>query len=161
MKQMSPRTSIQQQAKPYLVLLLMIAVSFAYMYYLMFAMIDSSSHFYNNINQVYMAGLMAAPMAAVELLIMKSMYPNRRWNIIGIALAAVATLGFWFAIRDQGAVGNRQFLRSMIPHHASAILMCNEATITDARIQKLCKDIIDGQQKEIVEMQNMLTTPLD
>ena len=31
---------------------------------------------YNNINQVHMAGLMAAPMVVIELLVMRAMYQN-------------------------------------------------------------------------------------
>jgi uncharacterized protein (DUF305 family) len=35
------------------------------------------------------------------------------------------------------AVGDKQFLRSMIPHHAGAILMCEKASIKDAEIRAL------------------------
>ena len=59
-------------------------------------------------------------------------------------------------IRRQGAISDRQFLRSMIPHHASAILMCNEARIQDQEIKDLCKNIIMGQQAEIDQMKAKL-----
>jgi len=36
------------------------ALSFVAMYVLMYAMVDSIDHVYNNFNQVYMAGLMTA-----------------------------------------------------------------------------------------------------
>lgn len=52
-------------------------------------------------------------------------------------------------------IGDRQFLRSMIPHHASAILMCEQAGISDARIKQLCaapQGIIASQQAEIQQM---------
>ena len=149
------------QGSNYLPLLIMTAVSFIYMYFFMYAMIDGLPHFYNNINQIYMAGLMAAPMAIVELVIMRSMYSNRRMNLIVIVMAALATIAFWFLIREQAAVGDRQFLRSMIPHHASAILMCDQATISDQRIQNLCKEIVDGQKREIAEMESILAGPLN
>jgi len=47
-------------------------------------------------------------------------------------------------------------LRSMIPHHAGAILMCEQAPIRDAEIRKLCETIISGQQAEIDQMKRKL-----
>jgi uncharacterized protein (DUF305 family) len=44
----------------------------------------------------------------------------------------------------------------MIPHHAGAILMCQEAPIKDPEIQKLCERIIENQQGEIDQMKNKL-----
>ena len=46
----------------------------------------------------------------------------------------------------------------MIPHHASAILMCEEAPITVAEIQALCKSIRSSQQAEIDQMKAKLST---
>jgi uncharacterized protein (DUF305 family) len=60
------------------------------------------------------------------------------------------------AIRKQVGVTDRQFLKSMIPHHAGAILMCNNANITDPEIKKLCKEIIVSQEKEIALMKAKL-----
>lgn len=143
-------------ANPYLMLLGMAALSFIAMYILMYAMVDSLGHVYNNINQVYMAGLMTAPMVAIELAMMRSMFPARSTNIV-IGIAAIATLAlFWILIRTQAGVGDRQFLRSMIPHHAGAILMCEQASIQDERIRALCGEIISSQRREIAQMQALL-----
>jgi uncharacterized protein (DUF305 family) len=60
------------------------------------------------------------------------------------------------AMRNQTAVGNAQFLRSMIPHHSGAILMCEQASITDPEIVTLCRNIIEAQKKEIAQMEAML-----
>ena len=49
----------------YMRLLVMTALSFAAMYALMYAMVDRFENVYNNINQVYMAGLMAASMVVI------------------------------------------------------------------------------------------------
>ena len=62
----------------------------------------------------------------------------------------------WFGIRKQTAIGDRQFLRSMIPHHAGAILMCQQASVTDAEIKRLCEGIISSQQREIDQMKARL-----
>ena len=63
---------------------------------------------------------------------------------------------YFFAMRTQAAVGNEQFLRSMIPHHSGAILMCEKAQLTDPEIIALCKQIISSQQAEIAQMQQIL-----
>ena len=137
-------------------LFVMITLSFVAMYILMYSMVNGSAEVYNNINQVYMAGLMAAPMMAIELIIMRGMYTNSRLNAVLIAGSLVAAGTFFAGIRQQRAVNDDQFLRSMIPHHSGAILMCREADIEDTRIQDLCRSIIAGQQTEIEQMKAML-----
>jgi uncharacterized protein (DUF305 family) len=37
----------------------------------------------------------------------------------------------------------------MIPHHAGAILMCEQAPISDPEIHELCGQIVSSQQAEI------------
>jgi hypothetical protein len=122
----------------------------------MFAMIDGFSDFYNNINMFYMALMMVAPMALLMLLTMGSMYSNGMVNFFlyaGFILLFVIALVF---TRWQTFVGNEQFLRSMIPHHSGAILMCREAPVTDQEIKDLCAEIIRSQQEEISRMKAIL-----
>lgn len=135
---------------------IMTALSFIAMYVLMYAMVDALDNVYMNFNQVYMAGLMAAPMVLIELVVMRSMYHDKRLNALIGGAAVLAAVVFFLFIRRQTAIGDRQFLRSMIPHHAGAILMCNEAAIRDAKIRRLCQDIILSQQAEIAQMKAML-----
>ena len=135
----------------------MTVLSFLAMYVLMYAMVDRFNNVYSNVNQVYMAGLMAAPMVLIELLLMGTMYKNKVANIAIAAAGIVAAIAFFVLIRQQALVGDTQFLRSMIPHHASAILMCEKAPIADAEINKLCGDIIASQQAEIDQMKSKLT----
>ncbi|WP_197521012.1 hypothetical protein [Bradyrhizobium icense] len=61
-------------------LAVMTALSFIAMFILMYAMIDRFADVYPNVNQFYMAGLMAAPMLIIELLVMRGMYPDTRMN---------------------------------------------------------------------------------
>jgi hypothetical protein len=135
---------------------LMTALSFIAMYFLMYAMVNAVDNVYMNFNQVYMAGLMAAPMVLIELGLMSSMYHDKRLNALIAGAAVVAAIVFFLFIRRQTAIGDRQFLRSMIPHHAGAILMCNEASIRDADIKRLCQNILSSQQAEIDQMKIML-----
>ena len=63
-------------------LALMTAVSFIAMFILMYAMVDRFASGYPNVNQFYMAGLMAAPMVIIELFVMRAMYPDTKMNMI-------------------------------------------------------------------------------
>lgn len=137
-------------------LLVMTVLSFISMYILMYAMVDVFANVYSSINQVYMAALMTAPMVLIELAVMRSMYKNTRANIAIAAVSIVALVAFFAAIRQQTLVTDTQFLRSMIPHHAGAILMCEEAPIEDAEIKALCASIIEGQRSEITQMKTLL-----
>jgi uncharacterized protein (DUF305 family) len=130
-------------------LALMTLLAFATMYGLMYAMVNSMSNVHGNLNQFYMAGLMAAPMLIIELLVMRAMYRNTRMNAVLLGAGAILTVTFWFMIRQQTAINDRQFLRSMIPHHAGAILMCQQAPVADEEIKALCRSIVASQQSEI------------
>ncbi|MCC8506277.1 DUF305 domain-containing protein [Xanthomonas perforans] len=137
-------------------LLLMMALSFLAMYALMYAMVDQWANVYHNVNQFYMAGLMAAPMLLIELWLMSSMYPDRRRNLILAGVTVAFMLFCWWGIRTQAAVTDRQFIRSMIPHHAGAILMCEENRLKDPELVKLCQEIITSQKQEIAQMKQLL-----
>lgn len=137
-------------------LLLMAGLSFLSMYVLMYAMVNSLDNVYMNVNQFYMAGLMAAPMMIIELVLMGAMYRRKKLNLAIIAASLIALAAFWMLIRRQTAVSDTQFLRSMIPHHAGALLMCREASISDPEIKALCESIKAGQQSEIEQMKRKL-----
>ncbi len=143
-------------AKHYVRLAVMIVLSFISMYVLMYSMVDQFANVYNSVNQFYMAGLMTAPMVLIELAVMREMYKNRKINTAVVALSLVALVGSFIAIRQQTAVDDSQFLRSMIPHHAGAVLMCNQAPIKRDEVKKLCQNIVTGQKEEIDLMKRLL-----
>lgn len=142
--------------KPYRRLLIMALLSFGSMYVLMYAMVNRLDNVYSNLNQAYMAGLMAASMVVIEVLLMGAMYPRKGINTGILAMTTLAGVACFMLIRAQTAIDDRQFLRSMIPHHASAILMYEEARIEDPVIRRLCKGIVASQQAEIAEMKALL-----
>lgn len=144
---------------PYARLALMVFLSFLAMYALMYAMVDRFANVFSSLNQVYMAGLMAASMVPIELLVMRSMYRDRKANAVALAAGTVALIACWWAIRAQAAITDRQFLRSMIPHHAGAILMCAEAELKDPALQRLCEEITAAQEREIAIMKEKLGAP--
>lgn len=137
-------------------LIAMTALSFAVMYVLMYAMVDSANDVYHNLNQFYMAGLMTAPMIVIELSLMSSMFQNKRLNALIIAAAVLVGCAFFVLIRQQTAISDPQFLRSMIPHHSGAILMCEQASIRNPKTLQLCKAIVSSQEAEIAQMRDIL-----
>lgn len=126
------------------------------MYILMYAMVNTPGNVFNNLNEVYMAALMTAPMVVIELLVMNSMYPDKRRNALLIGASLLAAIAFFAFIQGQTAIGDKQFLRSMIPHHAGAITMCEAASLTDPEIIQLCDSIIANQESEIEQMKLLL-----
>lgn len=144
------------QKMSYKKFILMIILSFIAMYVLMYAMVDHFENAIPNINQFYMAGLMTAAMVIIEMLLMGKMYRNRKVNALIVIVGFVALTVFWFGIRKQTAVSDKQFLKSMIPHHAAAVLMVKQTDLSDPEIRKLAKGIIEAQEKEIAFMKRKL-----
>lgn len=148
--------SHQSHGSHYRMLAINLAVSAAIMYLVMFAMIDTLGEFYNNLNMLYMTMMMVAPMGALMLLMMGSMYGNRRLNLLLYAAFAGLFMLGTVGTRAQAGIGNVQFLRSMIPHHSGAILMCREASVSDPEIIALCGNIQRSQRAEIDQMKRIL-----
>lgn len=134
----------------------MTALHFAAMYVLMYAMVDSVTNVHANLNQLYMAGLMTAPMVLLEILFMRSMYEHKMLNAAIITAGVLVFVSFFWFIRTQTAIGDEQFLKSMIPHHAGAILMCEKASLKDSEIKSLCAGIVSGQQAEVDKMEDIM-----
>lgn len=138
-------------------LALMTALSFAAMYALMYMMVDKLANVQMSLNQVYMAGMMAAAMVIIELAVMGAMYPAGRTKnavLVGSGIALVLLILF---TRKQVAITERDFLRSMISHHASALLMCEQnRDIRDPEINELCRVILESQQEQIDFMKTKL-----
>ena len=137
-------------------LAIMAALSFVAMYALMYAMVDRFANVHNSLNQAYMAGLMTAPMLMFELLLMRSMYRNAKSNAVVVIGGALLLVGCFAAIRTQAGISDKQFLRSMIPHHAGALLMCEQAALHDPEVKALCERIRASQQSEIELMEAKL-----
>ncbi len=137
-------------------LFFMTLFSFIAMYILMYIMVDSYSNVYPNLNQFYMAAIMTIPMLIIELLIMREMYAYKKLNALIIALCIILIILLIVFVRNQTAIGDREFLKSMIPHHAAALLMCKKAPLKDQEIKNLCKAIIESQQSEIDFMKSKL-----
>ncbi|MES2225753.1 MAG: DUF305 domain-containing protein [Patescibacteria group bacterium] len=137
-------------------LALMVGLHVVAMFVLMFAMVNVFANAVPNINFLYMGIMMTAPMLILEMLLMGMMYKDKKLNKIIIGIGFVVLVLSFLAIRYQTFVGDKGFLQSMIPHHSGAILMCEQAKITDPEIKQLCQNIIASQQLEIDQMSSIL-----
>ncbi|RFP82350.1 DUF305 domain-containing protein [Hydrogenophaga borbori] len=138
--------------RPYLRFWINMALGLVVMYLVMFSMIDTGADYRNNINMLYMAVTMWAPMGIFMLATMPAMLSNRPLNIALHLVFALLTAGAFFATRWQVAVGDHQFIASMVPHHSGAILMCREARLADPELLALCESIAKAQRSEIEQM---------
>lgn len=135
---------------------LMAVAMFVAMYFIMYAMIDGLQNLIPNINNLYMTLLMVSAMLVIEIWIMKGMYQNKKinWAIITVSLAI--GIFSWFGIREQLFVGDKEFVKGMIPHHAAAVLMSEKAKLTDPELIQLQKNILETQAQEIEFMKRKL-----
>ena len=139
--------------KPYRSFAIELLIDFAIMYLVMFSMIATLNHFYFNLNNVYMTLMMVTPMAVLMLVLMRSMYENKRANLAIAVGAVVIFAGSFYAMRTQAAIGDKELIRGMIPHHSGAILMCGKAKLSDPELVALCAEIVEAQKREIRQMQ--------
>ena len=100
--------------------------------------------------------LMVSAMLVIELWIMKGMYQNKKINRVIITFSLAIGVFSWFGIREQINVGDKQFVKGMIPHHAAAVLMSEKAKLTDPELIELQKNILETQAKEIELMKRKL-----
>jgi len=136
--------------------MIMMLVSFLIMYLVMFLNMDKLNHYHTSATRIYMALLMVAPMAVVMMIMMANMYPNKKTNtaiIIGSTVFFAIVLA---ALRTQTPISDVQYMKAMIPHHSSAIMVSKHANIKDPEVKKLSEQIIQSQEKEIAEMEAML-----
>ncbi len=135
---------------------LMIAVSTAVMYGLMYLNVYAFDHIYFSETRLYMALIMGAAMAFVMLAFMWGMYANAKVNVAILAASLIVFAGALYLVRSQAIVGEVAYMRAMIPHHSIAILTSRRAQIADPRVRKLADEIIEAQVREIREMNDLI-----
>ena len=136
--------------------MVMLLISFFIMYIVMFLNIVKLSHYHTSTTRVYMAILMVAPMAVYMMLMMGKMYPNKNINIGIIIVAIVVFIVTLLGLRTQTPISDVQYMKAMIPHHSSAILVSKNANLKDPEVRKLAEQIIQSQEKEIAEMNTLI-----
>ena len=131
---------------------LMMLTSFVMMYAIMFLNADRFGHVMLSNTRTYMTLLMVAPMAISMMLFMWGMYKNKLLNYIIMGISTLVFVGSFYMLRNQTFIADVQYMKAMIPHHSSAIMVSQSATFNDPEVKKLAEDIIKAQKKEIATM---------
>lgn len=134
----------------------MLALSFLIMYAVMFLNVDSADHIYLSLTRTYMSLLMVSPMALLMLLMMWKMYPKKRLNMFIVVFSITIFAISLTSLRKQVLVDDAQYMKAMIPHHSSAIMTSKNAELNDPELKTLSQQIIRSQEKEIIQMKNIL-----
>lgn len=145
-----------QKSSPYIKFLFMMLVSFMMMYGIMFLNVAEIDHILLSTTRTYMSLLMVAPMAISMMLFMWGMYENKRLNTVIILGAAIVFIVVLTALRTQTPIKDIQYMKAMIPHHSSAIMVSENATFEDPETAELAKQIIEAQEREIAQMKRII-----
>lgn len=135
---------------------LMMAVSFVIMYAVMFLNADVLDHVMLSNTRTYMTILMIAPMAISMMLFMWGMYKDKKLNYIILGISALVFVATLYGLRQQVFISDVQWMKAMIPHHSSAIMVSQKADLKDPEARKLAKEIIEAQEREIAQMKKMI-----
>lgn len=135
-----------------------LATSLVAMYFLAFSEIDIPSHFHFSLSTFWITVMMTSAMGVIMIIAMWPMFGEGRLKIGLLAGFGVLLLVAFGMGRIQAGIGDEAFLRSMIPHHSRAVLVCQEADLDDPGVIKLCDGIIESQNSEIRQMEQMLAT---
>ncbi|WP_201558761.1 DUF305 domain-containing protein [Psychrobacter sp. 72-O-c] len=147
----------QKHMNPYLKFTLMILTSTVVMFIMMYFNTYQWDHVYFSETRAYMALYMGAVMAIIMLAFMTNMYKKTKINLLVYGLSVVLfAIGLW-GVRSQETVDQVDWMQAMIPHHSIAILTSSRADIEDPRVRQLADDIIEAQEREIAEMQALIT----
>lgn len=133
-----------------------LAISWATMWLMSFSMIRQLDHWEPSLSNAYMALIMVAPMGLIMLAVMWRMFESRILNVLlGVGFVALWGLALFLG-RTEAMVEDEQFMRSMIPHHSRAILVCQESDLSDPEVIELCDAIVQTQREEIDQMKGIL-----
>lgn len=134
----------------------MILTSTVVMFILMYLNTYALEHVFWSETRSYMAIMMGATMAVIMLSFMLTMYSSSAVNVaIYLGAIVVFAISLWL-VRSQATVEDRSFMRAMIPHHSIAIMTSQRAGISDARVDKLSREIVLAQNREISEMRYLI-----
>ncbi|ARN79364.1 DUF305 domain-containing protein [Nonlabens spongiae] len=134
----------------------MMGVSFVMMYGIMFLNADVFDHVMLSNTRTYMTLLMVAPMAISMMLFMWGMYKNKKLNFLIIGFSAIVFIATLYGLRQQVFISDVQWMKAMIPHHSSAIMVSQKANLKDPEAIKLAEEIIEAQEREIAQMKKMI-----
>ena len=131
---------------------IMLATSFVIMDGIMFLNADVFDHVMLSHTRTFMTILMIAPMAFMMLLFMWGMYTDKKTNFIILGVSVILCIATLVGLRQQTFIEDVHWMKAMIPHHSSAIMIRQKAHLKDPEAIKLAEDIIEAQEREIAQM---------
>ncbi|MCL2085682.1 DUF305 domain-containing protein [Candidatus Saccharibacteria bacterium] len=137
-------------------ILLIAAINFVVMFFHIYGMINSWGDFYVNLNQIYIAGAMVGTGTVIEVLLMHKAHKSKKLVVVTAVAGTVLFIFCFYATRGQWFIDDRQFARSMIPHHSGTILMCRRANLKDRELIEWCQKTIDSHERAIDELREIL-----
>ena len=146
----------KNENQKYTTFLLMCICSGLSMYITMYFNTYEISHIYFSWTRLYMTLIGVSGMAIIMFLFMRKIYTNKIKNmtIVGVSLLIMGLSTF--LVRNQLPINDIAWMKAMIPHHSIAILTSTNANINDPEVQKLADDIIKAQEREIMQMKEMI-----
>ena len=141
---------------PYVRFALTLLASLLAMWLISLAQIRSLDHFYLNLSNLYIGLTGVGVMGLIMFAMMRRMFADRQWNFVTVVVLALVAGGGFLLARTEAFVGDQAFLESMIPHHSRALVVCEEADLTDPEVVDLCDQIVRSQLEEIDQMQEIL-----
>lgn len=142
--------------KMYLRLAIALVASLMLMFALSYTQTRTWSHLLPNLSNFYISLTMIGSMGLVMLIVMWPMFSNKRANVALLAGFTVLLAGAFTMARTETFVDDEAFLKSMIPHHSRAVLVCQESQLSDPEVVALCDQIVESQLQEIAQMQDIL-----
>lgn len=146
-----------QEGRKYLHFVLMIVTSMVFMFGVMYLHTYELAHVQWSETRLFMTLLMGATMALVMLGFMLGMYKSTKWNLAIVAGAIVLFGAALWLVRSQSTVDDTAYMSAMIPHHSIAILTSERSQIEDVRVCDLAVEIIEAQEREIAEMEWLIS----
>ncbi len=138
-------------------LFVMFIGSFIIQYFLMSAIMTSSTEYVtNSLGKSYISMAMATMMVILEIIMHDHQYSvfSFKYYLFFGALLGLSI----FLYRKQKYVTDRQYLEEMKEHHSMALLTSGRILekTNDYQVAKLAKGIIQKQEDEIREMKDLL-----
>lgn len=148
-------TSISMIIEIFVMVIASIVVS-----YILFSnmMLTFRNGVYNHLNKLYMSLAMGTAMGMIQTLMMLMMGHTHLWLIVLLIVFTGLTVILIVLIRTQTFIKDSEFLKSMIEHHDSAILMASSILqkSDNPDVRQLATSIINDQQREIEDMRALL-----
>lgn len=135
----------------------MIATATAVVFALLYLKTHNVDHLYWSETRFYMALVMGGAMTVVLTAFMFRVYGSTAVNLVVLTAGTIVFGGSLYLVRSQDTIDQVDWMREMIPHHSTAILTSRRASISDERVRRLAEEIIRTQQRQIEQMQQLIT----